>query len=219
MKKRYNSFEKVEDIYFEKDRKCKAIMKYVKVIDGTKSNAGNYEYKIDEVNVAEIWNPKADNPKEMGGFNFSIEEKILRFIFRGDTIYDVVIPEDAEIVEIEHTNVPNGVFRANKIVLTNPRPITEQMVIDIYKKSTLPEKTYYQCLVTLLYRNYVNAVIYIIKDRINKNNVQNAIAEFENYILNKNNGTKNKFDYEKDLWNDDVKKVYNMLKKIEKEKI
>lgn len=192
-------------------------MKYVKVIDGTKSNAGNFEYKIDEVNIAEVWNPKADNPKEMGGFNFSTEEKILRFIFRGDTIYDVVIPEDTEIVEVEHINVPNGVFRANKIILTNPRIITEQMVIDIYKKSTLPEKTYYQCLVTLLYRNYVNAVVYIIKDRINKNNVQNAIAEFENYISNKSNGTKNKFNYEKDLWNDDAKRVYNILKKIEKE--
>lgn len=193
-------------------------MKYVKVIDGTKSSAGNFEYKIDEVNIAEVWNPKADNPKEMGGFNFSTEEKILRFIFRGDTIYDVVIPEDTEIVEIEHPNVPNGVFRANKIILTNPRNITEQMIIDIYKKSTLPEKTYYQCLVTLLYRNYVNAVVYIIKDRINKNNVQNAIAEFENYISNKSNGTKNNFDYEKDLWNDDAKKIYNILKDIENEK-
>lgn len=191
-------------------------MKYVKVIDGIKSNAGNFEYKIDEVNIAEVWNPKADNPMEMGGFNFSTEEKILRFIFRGDTIYDVVIPEDTEIVEVEHINVPNGVFRANKIILTNPRTITEQMVIDIYKKSTLPEKTYYQCLVTLLYRNYVNAVIYIINDRINEKNVKDAIAEFENYISNRSDRTKKKFDYEKDLWDDNTKKIYNMLKEIEK---
>ena len=159
----------------------------------------------------------------MGGFNFSVEEKILRFIFRGDTIYDVIIPEDTEVVEVEHINVPHGVFRSNKIILTNPRLITEQMVIDIYKKSTLPEKTYYQCLVTLLYKDYINAVIYIINDRINKNNIKNAIAEFEDYISNKSvqkldidpDGTKHKFDYEKDLWNDNAKKVYDMLKEIE----
>lgn len=194
-------------------------MKYVKVVDGKKSNAGDYQYKIDELNIADLWNPKANSPKEMGGFNFSIEEKILRFIFRGDTIYDVIIPEGTEIIEVEHPNVPHGVFRSNKIILTNPRKITEEMVIDIYKKSILPEKTYYQCLVTLLYKNYVNAAIYIINDRINKNNVQSAIAEFENFISNKSDGTKKQFDYEKDLWNDDVKKVYNILKKIEKEKI
>lgn len=202
-------------VYFKNIERIKIIMKYVKVINGTKSNAGGFEYKVDEINIADIWNPKADSPKEMGGFNFSVEEKILRFIFRGDTIYDVVIPEDTEVVEVEHTNVPHGVFRSNKIILTNPRPITEQMVIDIYKKSTLPEKTYYQCLVTLLYRDYINAAIYIINDRINKNNVKNAIAEFENYISNKSDGAKNEFDYEKDLWNDNAKKVYDMLKEIE----
>ena len=29
-------------------------MKYVKVIDGTKSNAGGFEYKVDEINIADI---------------------------------------------------------------------------------------------------------------------------------------------------------------------
>ncbi len=30
----------------------------------------------------------------MGGFNFSTEDKILRWLVRGDTLYDVIIPED-----------------------------------------------------------------------------------------------------------------------------
>lgn len=33
--------------------------KYVKVMDGLKSNAGNFEYKLNEVNIANNWNPKA----------------------------------------------------------------------------------------------------------------------------------------------------------------
>ena len=32
--------------------------KYVRVMDGTKSNAGGFEYKLDKVNIAKLWNPK-----------------------------------------------------------------------------------------------------------------------------------------------------------------
>lgn len=66
---------------------------------GTKSHAGGFEYKIDEVNEADNQNPEASNPEKFGGFNFSTEDKILRWILRGDTIYDVEILNDAEIIE------------------------------------------------------------------------------------------------------------------------
>lgn len=63
--------------------------KYVKVMFGNNSGAGSFQYKISGLNVANVWNPNADNPKEFGGFNFSTEEKILRWLHRGDTIYGV----------------------------------------------------------------------------------------------------------------------------------
>ena len=72
--------------------------KYVRVMDGLKSNAGGFEYKLDEVNIAKKWNPNSQDPEEMGGFNFGTEDKILRWLHRGDTIYDVIIPEDAEVL-------------------------------------------------------------------------------------------------------------------------
>lgn len=53
-------------------------MKYVKVMDGLKSNAGDFEYKLGEVNIANNWNPNADNPKDFGGFNYADEKCILR---------------------------------------------------------------------------------------------------------------------------------------------
>ena len=43
-----------------------------------------------------------DNPKVIGGFSVSTENKIIRWIFRGDTIYDVTFPDDSEIIEIDN---------------------------------------------------------------------------------------------------------------------
>ena len=75
--------------------------KYVRVMDGLKSNASGQEFKLDEVITANLWNPNEVEPEKMGGFNFSTEDKILRYIFRGDTIYDVVIPNDAEVITVD----------------------------------------------------------------------------------------------------------------------
>ena len=69
-------------------------MKYLKLVDGTKSNANGFEYKVGEVNIADMWDPNEMDPKKMGGFNFSVENKILRWVHRGDTLYDVDIPEE-----------------------------------------------------------------------------------------------------------------------------
>ena len=184
-------------------------MKYVKVMFGNISHANGFKYKVGEVNIAATWNPKADNPKDFGGFNFSTEDKILRYIHRGDTIYDVVIPDNAEVVEVESKNAPHGIFRTNKIIIKNPKTLTEDKVLELYKKSNLPEKTYYQCLVTLLYRGYKETVKYIIKDRITKDNVEDAIDEFERFVVDKED---KEFSYE-DLW-DDAKEIYDELTKI-----
>lgn len=89
--------------------------KYLKVMFGQTSGANNsYQYDIDKINIADNWNPKALSPEEMGGFNFSTENKILRWLVRGDTIYDVEIPEDTEIIDCENESTPHGVFRSIK---------------------------------------------------------------------------------------------------------
>ncbi|MGN1267944.1 MAG: hypothetical protein ACI4U0_00345 [Candidatus Aphodocola sp.] len=187
--------------------------KYVRVMDGLKSNANGQEFKLNEIIVAGTWNPSEQDPEKMGGFNFSIEEKILRYIFRGDTIYDVIIPEDAEVVECDSKNAPNAIYRANKIIVTNPRPITEEMVIDLYKKSTLPTRTHFQCIYCLLFRKYVNASKYIIKDIVNKDNVDIAIKEFEVFASRSNGNNTGVFDYDKLFY--EAKEIYDVLKEIQ----
>ena len=191
-------------------------MKYLRVADGARSNAGGFTYKIDELNIADNWNPAASTPKEMGGFNFSQEDKLLRWIHRGDTLYDVIIPEGAEVIEINHKSSPSGVFRCNQIIITNPRALTKEMILDLYKKSTLPEKTYYQCFVTLLFRHYIDIVKYMIDDRINTNNVDDAIREFDDFIEKDESGDIKTFTHEQFL--EDVEEIRNYLQKIKEKK-
>ena len=186
-------------------------MKYLKVMFGNKSNVNEigFEYKIGEVNIANNWNPKATDPKEMGGFNFSVEDKILRWLVRGDTIYDVEVPKDAEIIDVPHPSTPHGVFRANKIIISNPRKVTDEMAMDFYKKSTIPEKSYYKAMVGCAIRGYMNTAMQILKDKVNDKNIELVLEEFKDFCTNKDTGI---FD-EKEL-GINTKKIYEMLLKI-----
>ncbi len=174
--------------------------KYVKVMDGLKSTAGGFEYKLDEVNIADKWNPSSLEADETGGFNFSTEDKILRWLHRGNTIYDVIIPEDAEMIKVDDEK---GIYRANKIIVKNPRKVTDEMVIDLYHKSTLSNKVIAQCLLTLIWKNRIEISKYIIKDRVNLDNVNEILDEFINYAGDKN------------LAYESTQEIYNILKEIQ----
>lgn len=177
--------------------------KYVRVMDGIKSNASGFEYKLDEVNIAKLWNPNTTEPDKMGGFNFGTEDKILRWLHRGDTIYDVIIPDDAEVILCDENK---GVYRANKIIVSNPRKITDNLVMDLYKKTTLSNKILADCLVTLIWKDRIEISKYIINDMINKNNVDEFYTEFINYS--------SKNDFENDELKAKYKELEDMLLKI-----
>lgn len=180
------------------------MIKYVRVMDGLNSNAGKFEYKLDELNVSNNWNPNEIEPEKMGGFNFGSEDKILRWLHRGDTIYDVIIPKDAEVILC---NEEKGVWRTNKIIVTNPRSITDEIAMELYKKTTLSNKIIAQCLQTLLWKNKLKISQYIINDRVNKDNADEFINEFENYVKKSE-----KFNY--DELGKDSQIIYDMLIKI-----
>lgn len=185
---------------------CKS-PKYMRVMYATKSHAGGFEYKIDEVNETENWNPLASNPEEFGGFNFSVEDKMLRWLLRGDTLYDVIIPSDAEVVECESKSAPHGVFRSNKIILTNPRKLNDDLVMDLYLKSNLPDNSYFQCLTFLSLRDYDKVCKKIIEDRVNETNVEQAIETFTTF-----------FELKDEDKNECYNNVYKLLNKIKKYK-
>lgn len=161
--------------------------KLLKVMFGSISGANsNIKYKLDEVNIAHKWNPNTQDPKEMGGFNFSMEDKILRWLVRGDTLYDVKIPSDAEVVNCQSESAPNRVFRTNKIIISNPRPVTDEIAMDLYLKSDLPDKSYYKALAGLMVRGYPNTCKKLIADRINKDNIDLALDEINDFIKPEN---------------------------------
>lgn len=163
-------------------------MKYLKVIKGTTSDANtNIKYKINEVNIATKWNKNAKTPEDMGGFNFSTENKILRWLLRGDVLYEVIIPDDAEVIECESISAPHGVFRTNKIIITNPKKVTDDVAMELYKKSDLPWKSYIQILSYLAAANYKNTAYQIVKDKITSENATDALEIYDNFLKIKPN--------------------------------
>ena len=174
--------------------------KYVRVMDGLKSNAGGFEYKLDEINISNIWDTSTLEPEKMGGFNFCTEDKILRWLHRGDTIYDVIIPTDAEIILCDEEK---GIYRSNKIIVTNPRPITDELVLELYNKTTLSNRIIAECLVTLLWKKRKEISKYIIKDRVNLNNIDEILKEFVRYAGEDN------------LYLESGKEIYEILKEIQ----
>ncbi len=151
--------------------------KYVKVMFGNKGAA--FEYKIGEVNIANNWNPTASSGKEFGGFNYATEDCILRWLHRGDTIYDVVVPDDAENIRLEGATV---IYRTNKIILTNPRKVTDDMALEFYKKSNISEKSYYKALGAVSLMNYKNTALAIFNDKINYETIDLALEEWNDFI-------------------------------------
>ena len=180
--------------------------KNLKVMFGTTSGANQeLEYKLNEVNVANNWNPNATDPKEMGGFNFSVEDKILRWLVRGDTLYDVEIPKDAEVIDCPSESAPHGVFRTNKIILSNPRLVTDEIAMQLYEKSTLPEKSYFKAMAGLCVRGHINTEKKIFEEKINKENINIAISEFEDFVTPQ--GEK----FNKDFLSGYCKEIYDLL--------
>ena len=183
--------------------------KFVRVMDGIKSNAGGFEYKLDEINISINWNPEELEPDKMGGFNFGSEDKILRWLHRGDTIYDVIIPEDAKVIDIPHPTTPHGVFRTNKIIIVNPRPITDELAMYLYKISNIPEKSYYKALAGLAIRGCINTCKLLIQERINKENIDLVLSEIADFTTPNQDNKGNQLVY-------DI--VMNILKEVKLKK-
>lgn len=154
--------------------------KFVKVMFDLTSGADKgFKYKIGEVNVASNWNPDAKNGKDFGGFNYCSEECILRWLHRGDTIYDVTIPDDAENVRLDGATT---IYRTNKIIISNPKKVDDELALYFYQISKIPEKSYYKALAVVSIMNYKKTAYAIFKDKINKDNIDEVLEEWNVFI-------------------------------------
>jgi len=182
--------------------------KLVKVMFDTTSGASDFEYKINEVNISDNWNPSANSGKDFGGFNYTTEDCILRWLHRGDTLYDVEIPEDAENIKIDGATT---IYRTDKIIIRNPRKITDDIAYNFYKISNIPEKSYYKALGVVTIMNYKKTAYAILKDKVNINNIDEVLEEWNDFI---SHGGKN----DRKNINGFVKEIDDYLYKIKKSK-
>ena len=112
----------------------------------------------------------------------------------------MIIPEDAEVVLCDEEK---GIYRANRIIVTNPRPITDELVLELYNKTTLSNKIIAECLVTLLWKKRKEMSKYIIKNRVNLNNIDEILKEFVRYAGEDN------------LYSKSGNEIYEILKEIQ----
>ena len=154
-------------------------MKYLKWV--FKDNIGhreNQKFEIGKVIICDTWDPTNPDWDKRGGFNFTNEECALRWMSRGDTLYEVEIPKDAEVINVKNDKTPGGIIVANKIILKNPVPISEELLIDFYNKSKLPLSTYFETIGLLASRGYYDIALMIIKDKVNMDNIDFALEKF-----------------------------------------
>lgn len=178
--------------------------KYLKVMFGTNSGASDFEYKIGEVNNAIQWNPTAEKGRDFGGFNYTSEDCIIRWLHRGDTLYDVEVPKNAENIKIDGATT---VYRTNKIIIRNPRKVDDDLALHFYEISSIPEKTYYKTLGVVSIMNYKKTALQILRDKVDKANILEVLEEWNDFI---NHAVSN----DRKESNETVKMIDKMLNEI-----
>lgn len=183
--------------------------KYYRVIQTVKEYSDGRRFPIDEIVISDKKiNLDADEQRDMGGFCISTYDYIFRWLIRGDTLCEVTIPEEEKIYK---TTSKNGIYIAEKIILSNPKKINDDFAMELYMNSKLPEESYFKAMTACAICGYINTAIKVCEDKVNKENVDFAISELENFCQRRK---------EEDYINDfsaieSVKILYNKLKQIQ----
>lgn len=184
--------------------------KYYRVIQTIKEYNDGRRFPLDEIVIADNKvDLNATDRTKMGGFCISSYEYIFRWLIRGDTLCEVKIPDDTKIYK---TVSDNGIYIADKIILTNPKKINDDLAMELYRKSTLPEISYFKAMTACSICGYTNTAMKVCTDKVNKENVDIAITELEDFCKRRNDEK-----YINDpLAIESVKILYDRLKEIKK---
>lgn len=162
--------------------------KYVKAINTIKEYTDGRKFPINTVVIADKpVNIYAEEKDDIGGFNISTYESILRWLLRGDTLCDVTVPDDCKVFETTNPSTFHGTFRTNKIILSNPRIIDDKLAMELYHLSNLPWKSYIQILSYLSTQGFTNTCHKIVHDKINEKNSKEALEIYDNFLKQKPN--------------------------------
>lgn len=159
-------------------------IKFYRVIQTIKEYSDGRRFPIDEIVIADKKiNLNAKQKSDMGGFCVSTFEYIFRWLIRGDTLCEVIIPEDEKIYK---TVSENGIYIADKIILTNPKKIDDEFATKLYLNSNLPEISYFKAMTACAICSYINTALKVCEEKVNKENVDIAILELEEFCKRRN---------------------------------
>ena len=186
--------------------------KYYRVIQTTKEYKDGKKFPIDEVVVAdkEI-NLNATESIKMGGFCVSTYNYAFRWLIRGDTLCEVKIPEDSKFYK---TVSDNDVYVCEKMILTNPKKIDDDFAMELYKVSTLNDISYFRAMTACAICGYINTALKVYEDKVNEQNIDLAISEFEGFCKRREeeNYSKNTLEMK------NIKILYDKLKEFKQNK-
>ncbi len=148
---------------------------YCKVIQTKMEYRDGRRFPIDEVvtTIKKI-DLNATERNEIGGLYVSTPEFVLRWLIRGDTLCEVKIPEDAKIYR---TSSVNGIYIAEKIILTNPVSIDDDLAMKLYLGSKLPEEAYPKAMIACAICGHINTALKICEDKVNKSNIEMVLKD------------------------------------------
>lgn len=159
-------------------------IKFYRVIQTVKEYSDGRRFPIDEVVIADKKiNFNAEQQIDMGGFCVSTFDYIFRWLIRGDTLCEVIIPENEKIYK---TVSENGIYIAEKIILTNPKKIDDDFATELYLKSNLPEVSYFKAMTACAICGYIKTALKVCEDKVNKDNVDTVIIELEEFCKRRN---------------------------------
>ena len=154
-------------------------IKFYRVIQTVKEYRDGKKFPLNEIVTCERKiNLNAETQKDMGGFCISTYNYIFRWLIRGDTLCEVIIPETEKIYK---TVSENGIYIAEKIILTNPKRIDDNCATELYFNSNLPEVSYFKAMTACAICGYINTAIKVCEDKVNKTNIDIAIKELEDF--------------------------------------
>ena len=196
--------------FFEEESDSKE--KYYRVIQTEKEYSDGRRFPINEVVVAnKKINFNAEEQADIGGFCISTLDYIFRWLIRGDTLCEVIIPDDEKIYK---TVSENGIYIAEKIILTNSKKIDDDFATELYLTSKLPEISYFKAMTACAICGYIKTALRVCNDKVNIENVDSAIFELDSFC-NRHN-SENYFEDTKAIEN--VKILRNRLLEIKNER-
>ena len=86
------------------------------------------------------------------------------------------------MVRVMSSATPGGVYRANKVILTNKRMVTDDMAMEFYNKTKIPESAFPKALGAVSIMNYKNTALKILKDKVNASNIDYYLEEWNDFI-------------------------------------